>query len=530
MAGENSKEASGIGYLRIASGGQHYVYDKTTNACVPIPETVDSVLDDFLAHGAGAVRQRHEHQVSREELSSAVGHLDALKTRYGMFQPSPPTDLSGLLASNGLEQLLASRCRQVTLNVTEQCNQRCTYCVYSGDYPGERSHSDRQMTWPIAQEGLDRLLAGSQERVTSKLNIYGGEPLLTWGLVKRCIEYARRSEVGRRLKITLNTNLTLLRDEVARFLVAHSVHLSISLDGPKEVHDSARVFAGGAGTHDRVARQLQKLMALDPAYCREYLGIKCTFARTSDIADLFDYFSQEPFRDLEVSLHSVREPDGCGTKPCSEDRSARRRQIERLITGYLESVQTGGSPNHRLFQRIFHSVFSKIARRPLKVDSGAEVAERMCIPGASGTFVSADGRFFTCENFSHPENCIGDVERGIDTKRVRSLLSTYAGFCEELCQTCWASRLCSMCFLHTLDQGRISKERMKENCARHREAIEAAFETFLYLWQNEPASFHDHEFSLHSAVRQSRHRSSSLPHAETPVPIWQVTPVPPRPQ
>jgi uncharacterized protein len=297
--------------------------------------------------------------------------------------------------------------------------------------------------------------------------------------------------------------MTLLKDETARFLVDHDVHISISLDGPQAIHDSSRVFAGGGGTYDRVIRQLQKLMDLDPDYCRKRLVIKCTIVRTRDISDLFEYFSQDPLKDLEVVLNGLREPVEASPESRSEDRSVRYQQIDQLMTGYLESVRAGKPVNHRLFRGIFPTVFSKIALRPLKSSSGEEIVGHLCIPGVNGIFVSADGRFFTCENFSHPENCIGSVESGIAAEKVRALLATYVGFCEEMCQHCWASRLCSQCFLHTLDQGRISKERMQENCAREREKIAKSFERFVYLWENEPVSFHGNQFSLHSAVNQA---------------------------
>lgn len=49
---------------------------------------------------------------------------------------------------------LENRMNQLVLQVTQKCNLRCSYCVYSGDYKN-RNHSQKEMSWETAKEAVD---------------------------------------------------------------------------------------------------------------------------------------------------------------------------------------------------------------------------------------------------------------------------------------------------------------------------------------------------------------------------------------
>ena len=46
------------------------------------------------------------------------------------------------------------------LNVTDRCNLRCKYCVFSGAYQGQRQHGSASMTLATAMRGpIDQFIA-----------------------------------------------------------------------------------------------------------------------------------------------------------------------------------------------------------------------------------------------------------------------------------------------------------------------------------------------------------------------------------
>ena len=63
------------------------------------------------------------------------------------------------------------------------------------------------------------------------------------------------------VEYTIQTNGTLIDDEMAAFFKEHDYLVGISIDGPPGMHDAYRVDKGGAPTFDRVRRGLDRLQA-----------------------------------------------------------------------------------------------------------------------------------------------------------------------------------------------------------------------------------------------------------------------------
>jgi uncharacterized protein len=83
---------------------------------------------------------------------------------------------------------------------------------------------------------------------------HGGEPTLvgTERLDAWC-NYVRRELDGvADVTIGIQTNGTLLNSAWADFFLKHSVRVGLSVDGPKEIHDKARVDFEGRGSYARV--------------------------------------------------------------------------------------------------------------------------------------------------------------------------------------------------------------------------------------------------------------------------------------
>jgi hypothetical protein len=99
---------------------------------------------------------------------------------------------------------------------------------------------------------------------------------------------------------------------------------------------------------------------------------------------------------------------------------------------------------------------------------------------------------------------IGDCEAGIQTEKVRRFLEIQAARGEDLCQECWACRLCQQCPARIAESGELSKAAMLESCRRERERILWNLQQFVYLWENEPPSVWDHPHSLHYAARRQQ--------------------------
>jgi uncharacterized protein len=140
------------------------------------------------------------------------------------------------------------------------CNLDCEYCFFLSKemlYPGSRFRMAQQL-----QENYIRQLLEAHQRAPEVIVAWqGGEPtIMGLDFFRRSIELQRQyARPGQRILNTLQTNGTLLDDEWGAFLKQNDFLVGISIDGPREIHDTYRVSKGGKPTFDRVIRGLNYL-------------------------------------------------------------------------------------------------------------------------------------------------------------------------------------------------------------------------------------------------------------------------------
>ena len=146
---------------------------------------------------------------------------------------------------------------QLTLKVTEQCNMRCKYCIYSEHYPDTKFYSEVYMKWETAKKAVDDFLSHfhrTWERNKTRkpvIAFYGGEPLLGFDVIKKTVEYVKSEYSQYCFNYSITTNGLLLKNkDIANFLKENGFWIVVSLDGTKDNHDRYRVTRGGAPTYD----------------------------------------------------------------------------------------------------------------------------------------------------------------------------------------------------------------------------------------------------------------------------------------
>lgn len=60
--------------------------------------------------------------------------------------------------------LKVSGFQQLTIVVTENCNYRCKYCSYSGEYDNQRQHNNSMMSFDTAKKAIDYYLAEYEKK------------------------------------------------------------------------------------------------------------------------------------------------------------------------------------------------------------------------------------------------------------------------------------------------------------------------------------------------------------------------------
>lgn len=140
------------------------------------------------------------------------------------------------------------------------CNLGCQYCYYLEKdqlYPEDESF---QMPENVLDNYIKQHIEACPDDTIS-FSWHGGEPtLLGLDFFRRIVELEKKYKP--RDKTILNgvqTNGTLLDDELCRFFAKEGFAVGISIDGPKELHDRFRVTKDHRPTFEQVMRGYQLL-------------------------------------------------------------------------------------------------------------------------------------------------------------------------------------------------------------------------------------------------------------------------------
>lgn len=149
----------------------------------------------------------------------------------------------------------AGRPAAVTFEVTHRCNCRCYMCdLYGTGAEPETVRSGAERPEETLSEDEDRRLMAQLAAHRPVISLTGGEPLLAERGM-RLVRLAR--EFG--LAVTITTNGTLLERHAEEIVMAGVDNITVSIDGPRELHDDIR---GAARVFDRAAAGLARLHAV----------------------------------------------------------------------------------------------------------------------------------------------------------------------------------------------------------------------------------------------------------------------------
>src|SRR5664279_5305907 len=151
--------------------------------------------------------------------------------------------------------------RALSLAIAQKCNLGCTYCyAQQGEFGGPA----KNMELADALRAVDLLVATAEPGARLNLAFLGGEPLVNRRVLRAATERAAELAGNRDAKLTfsITTNGTLLTEDDGRFFEQHGFAVTISIDGPREVHDALRPFKGGAGSYDAVMKRVEPLLKM----------------------------------------------------------------------------------------------------------------------------------------------------------------------------------------------------------------------------------------------------------------------------
>lgn len=138
----------------------HYVYDVNTNLILRIKEEAYHFLNSHSSFNLDQMEATPElQQYIRDLLDNGF-----LSSQRPQIMNHPKT--------KHLEHMLQHQLKTLTLQVTQNCNLRCSYCVYSGGYDN-RGHTNLMMDFETARKCIDFVIDRSVDSDRLDFGFYG---------------------------------------------------------------------------------------------------------------------------------------------------------------------------------------------------------------------------------------------------------------------------------------------------------------------------------------------------------------------
>lgn len=139
------------------------------------------------------------------------------------------------------------------------CNLDCKYCFYLE----KESLYPNVSKWAMREEVLEsyiRQYIEAHDAPTVSFAWQGGEPtLLGVEYFRNLVRLQKKYANGKRIQNAFQTNGVLLNDGWAALFKDNEFLIGISIDGPRELHNTYRVDKGGQPTFDKVMQGMDVL-------------------------------------------------------------------------------------------------------------------------------------------------------------------------------------------------------------------------------------------------------------------------------
>ena len=301
--------------------------------------------------------------------------------------------------------------KNITLQVTDQCNMACTYCY-------QHSKKSNVMTFDTAKEFLTMILDDTEKSntyITSEKSIgaviefIGGEPWIAIDLINEISQwfvnelFKRKHPWAILFAFNVCSNGLLHFDpRVQNYLKRFDGCLGygISIDGNKELHDSCRIDLEGKGTYDRAIAAVHDYQTT----FNRSIGSKMTLA-PENVDKTFEAIKsivgEQGYR--HVNLNCVYEEGW-------------NKEYAKILYWELHKI-TDWLFENNLQNEVTLSIFDELCGHP----KGYDENENWC--GGCGLMIAMDykGDIFPClrymetsSNTKYPSYIIGNIKDGIN--------------------------------------------------------------------------------------------------------------------
>lgn len=280
------------------------------------------------------------------------------------------------------------------IDITKRCNFDCVYCFRD-------LHNHGTISFKVLEDTLHYIQDYCRRTKKKKISMqmWGGEPLFAMDRIKYVVEFFRKTELS--VSMDVETNASIVTEEMAEQLYQWGIHVGVSLDGPPELQNRQRPLAfGGENSHsaELVQRGLRNLQKF---YGDELGGItvvtKYNFRQIKEMLDYFIYHCN--LKSMKFNI--VRDNGNAVEHSLGLEPDEIRWFAEELLD-YLQAYRAMGA--------IFSEGNVEQRAGNLLRRSGASCCiSNGCQGGRRIISFDQEGNIFPCEMTDFPEEKIGSI-------------------------------------------------------------------------------------------------------------------------
>ncbi len=412
-------------FHRFDSQGSEFLYLVPAGAIFAVDEAVGKLISSL---SAGEL----EHQGLVEVLTSnGLGIGDAEELIAEMYHASVIVGSDSVREQpQPLPEVFPIQ--TLVMNLTNQCNLSCQYCYeFGADKLATPEGKPKFMDLPTAKASVDFLLSESGDRRSIHITFFGGETLMNFPLLKEVVTYAneKAKEQGRNIDFSLTTNATLLTPTIIQFLSENHIGVTVSMDGPKEMHDQLRVFANGKGSYDIIEPKVRAL--IENHRTRPITARVTLTSGVSDVIRIFRHLKQD-LGFHEVGFAPVTSSPNQLYSIGQQGMDGMLKQFNMLADEYLEYAVRGESHG-----------FSNVSDTLAELCQGVNKSHP-CGAGLGLLGVGPSGDIAPCHRFvDSDQHALGHISTGINREKQADFLQRGHIDSKYDCHTCWARPLCA---------------------------------------------------------------------------------------
>jgi uncharacterized protein len=180
--------------------------------------------------------------------------------------------------------------RQFVLKIHSRCNLSCSYCYVYELADQSWREQPRVMSPRTVWTAISRIAEHTRVHGLRKIRVvlHGGEPLLAGAaFIEDLADRMRRAlPLGASAALVVQTNGTLLNEEMLAVLLRSRIGVGVSIDGDLAATDRHRRYPDGRGSYAAVSQGLELLRA--GANRAIYAGLLCTICLDNDPVETYE--------------------------------------------------------------------------------------------------------------------------------------------------------------------------------------------------------------------------------------------------